>query len=55
MKNKMCNHSVHNFQLADSKSNVQIYAICRFREKQYKEDRDWENDISNLGFVKCNM
>ena len=56
MKNKMCNHSVHNFQLADSKSNVQIHAICRFQEKQYNlEDRDRENDISKLGFVKCNM
>ena len=51
----MCNHSVHNFQLADSKSDVQIYAICRFWEKQYKEDWDRENDISKLGFVKCNM
>ena len=40
---------VHNLQLADSKSKFE------FREKQCKEDRDGENDISKLGLVKYNM
>ena len=43
---------VHNLQLADSKSKY------KFQEKQYKEDRDGENDISKLGkldLVKYNM
>ena len=41
--------SVYNLQLADRKS------IFKFREKQYIEDRDGENDISKLGLVKYNM